>query len=242
MVIQVDEAKRLILDAVKPLDAVEVDLADAPGRVLAEEIVADRDFPPTDRSAMDGFAVRVDDIAADGATLEIEGEIRAGQPLGTQRVGPGRAFRIMTGAIVPPGADAVVMVEVTETDESGTRVRTPGRPEPGQHIRRRGEDLAAGTTVLRPGALIGAAEIAALASVGRTRTRVHRAPVVRVLSTGDEIVEPSETPEDHQVRNSNAWSLLAQLEEIGIRGERLGVAPDRRAGLADALERGLASD
>ncbi|MDX1388502.1 MAG: molybdopterin molybdotransferase MoeA, partial [Acidobacteriota bacterium] len=188
--IDVEEAKRLILEEAAVLDVVEVAVTDAVGRVLAEEIVADRDFPPTDRSAMDGFAVRTEDIAEEGTTLDLAGEIRAGQPAGTTRVEPGQAIRIMTGAIVPPGADAVVMVEVTETDTSGTRVTIPGRPERGQHIRRRAEDLEAGTRVLEHGQTIGAAEIAALTSVGRTRVRVHRAPVVRVLSTGDEIVEP----------------------------------------------------
>ncbi len=152
--IDVDEAKRLILEEAAVLDEVEVGLGDALDRVLAEEILADRDFPPTDRSAMDGFAVRSEDIPEQGTTLNLVGEIRAGQPVGGTRVEPGQSIRIMTGAIVPPGADAVVMVEVTETEASGTRVKIPGPPESGQHIRRRGEDLEAGTRVLTRGSPI----------------------------------------------------------------------------------------
>jgi molybdopterin molybdotransferase len=239
--IPVDEAKRLILDDVDRLDVIEVGLDEARGRVLAEEVHADRDFPPTDRSAMDGFAVRSEDIPRTGAMLEIADEIRAGQTVGGITVGAGQAVRIMTGAIIPPGADAVVMVEVAES-VPGNRVKIPGPPEPGQHIRRRAEDLRAGERVIRRGAPIDAAEIATLTSVGHTRVRVHRPPVVRVLSTGDEIIDPEDRPDDHQIRNSNAWSLLAQLAEMGLAGENLGVAPDSRDGLAAALERGLEAD
>jgi molybdopterin molybdotransferase len=240
--IPVDEAKRLILGEVEKLDVIEVGLDGARGRVLAEEVHADRDFPPTDRSAMDGFAVRCQDIPENGATLEIAHEIRAGQAVDGITVGAGQAVRIMTGAIIPPGADAVVMVEVTEAVPGTNGVKIPGPPEPGQHIRRRADDLTAGQRVLQQGAPIDAAEIAALTSVGHTRVKVHRSPVVRVLATGDEIVDPAERPDDHQIRNSNAWSLLAQLEEMGLKGENLGVALDTREGLADALARGLDAD
>jgi molybdopterin molybdotransferase len=238
----VEEALRLLAGATAPLKVIELPLDRARGCVLAETVVADRDFPPTDRAAMDGFAVRSADLAHCGEGLEVAGEVRAGQPLGDLRVGPGQAVRIMTGSILPPGADAVVMVERTREQDGGVRVQVDDEPRPGQHVRRRGEDLARGRAVIEPGAPIHAAEIAALASVGHTSIRVHRTPVVHVLTTGDEIVEPDRVPGDHQVRNSNARALLAQLQELGIEGLNLGVAVDEREELDRVLRRGLEAD
>lgn len=240
--IEVSEAKRLLLESVHVLDTAEIDLALAPGSVLAEPIRADRDAPPTDRSAMDGFAVRVADLPAAGVLLRVAGEARAGRPADRAAVRPGEAVRIFTGAPLPPGADAVVMVELTEEDRSAGTVVIRDRPESGQNIRRRAEDAAAGETILEPGAILHAAEVAALASVGRTRVRVVRKPRVAVLSTGDEVVEPEATPLPHQVRNSNARTLLAQLAEIGIEGRYLGIARDERDALERAVRKGLDGD
>jgi molybdopterin molybdotransferase len=240
--IDVDEAKRLILEASRRLDVVEVALEDADRRVLADEIVADRDFPATDRSAMDGFAVRWDDVREPGRTLSLAGEVRAGRPAAGLQVEPGSCVRIMTGSPIPPGADTVVMVELTEEDADGAAVTFRGEPIRGQHIRVRGEDVRAGERVLAPGAPIHAAEIAALAAVGRTRVRVHRAPVVQVLSSGDEVVEPDVAPEPHQVRNSNARCLLAQLRGLGLSGRYLGIAPDTRDALDEAVVAGMTGD
>jgi molybdopterin molybdotransferase len=145
-------------------------------------------------------------------------------------------------AIVPPGADAVVMVERTEESADGSRVRIDAVPSPGDHIRRRAEDLEAGAEAVQPGLRLEAAEIAALTSLGKTRVRVHREPVVHVLSTGDEIVEPDRRPADHQVRNSNAHALVGQLAELGIDGRYLGIAGDDTTELDALLKQGLAGD
>jgi molybdopterin molybdotransferase len=143
---------------------------------------------------------------------------------------------------VPPGADAVVMVEQTEERRDERRVKIDDVPHPGQHIRRQGDDIERGRTAMEPGAPIHAAEIATLASVGHTTVRVHRTPVVHVLSTGDEIVEPDRTPARHQVRNSNARALLAQLADLGIAGRYLGIASDEHNVLDPLLGRGLEGD
>jgi molybdopterin molybdotransferase len=240
--IPVEDAKRLILEASRRLDVVEVSLDEALARVLAEDIPADRDFPAADRSGMDGYAVRWEDVREPGRTLSLAGEVQAGRPADDLRVEPGSCVRITTGSTIPPGADTVVMVELTSEDETGKQVTFQGEPMQGQHIRARGEDVRAGEQVLGTGAPIGPAEIAALASVGRTRARVYRAPVVQVLSTGDEVVEPDFTPGPHQVRNSNARCLLAQLRDLGLEGRYLGIAPDTREGLDEAVRNGLTGD
>ncbi len=225
---------------VLPTEAVPLDLTF--GRVLAEKVVADRDFPPTDRSAMDGFAVRAADFVDGAATLRLVGEVRAGQkPFGAP-VEAGQAVKIMTGAIVPEGADAVVMVERTREDREAAAVTCEDDPKPGQHIRRRAEELRSGQTVLEPGSPIHPAEIAALASVGCTRVDVYRRPQVAILSTGDEVVEPNRRPSDHQVRNSNGYALQAQLREMRIDACYLGIADDDRKGLGEALSFGLDTD
>jgi molybdopterin molybdotransferase len=241
-VISVRDALQLLEGAAHALDPVEVPLDACQGLVLAEAVAADRDLPPTDRSAMDGFAVRAEDIPQDGQELEVIGELRAGQAVGDLRVGAGQAARIMTGASVPPGADTVVMVERTTELDERRRVRIDERPGKGQHIRRRAEELRLGEVAVSPGAPIHAPEIAALASVGHTSVRVHRTPVVHVLSTGDEVVEPGRDAADHQVRNSNGYALLAQLADLGVAGRYLGIAGDERGVLEDRLDRGLAGD
>jgi molybdopterin molybdotransferase len=240
--IDVEEAKRMILEESRRLDVVEVELDDARACVLAEDVLADRDFPPTNRSAMDGFAVRWEDVQEPGRTLTLAGEVRAGRPVDDLRVEPGSCVRIMTGSTVPPGADTVIMVELTTEGTDAGTVTFQGEPIRGQHIRVRGEDVGAGENVLSRGAPIDAPEIAALASVGRTRARVYRAPVVQVLSSGDEVVEPEVTPAPHQVRNSNARCLLAQLRQLGLEGHYLGIAPDTREGLSESVRAGLNGD
>ncbi len=240
--ISVAEALDLLERESAPLEITTVPLAQAGGRVLAQPVAADRDFPPTDRSAMDGFAVRAADVVRRGAVLELVGEVRAGQPLGQLRLEAGQAARIMTGGIVPPGADAIVMVEKTAEVDGGRRVRIDDEVRRGQHVRVRGQDLACGRQVLEPGTPIRAAEIATLASVGQASVRVHATPVVHVLATGDEIVEPDRRPQEHQVRNSNAHALLGQLAEAGIAACYLGIAGDEPQPLRQAIVRGLAGD
>jgi molybdopterin molybdotransferase len=240
--LKVADALKILLDAVSPLPSVEVPLEDALGRTLVERVVADRDFPPTDRSAMDGFALRGADCAEAGRVLAVTGEVRAGKDAGAIFVGVGETVRIFTGGVIPRGADAVVMVELTEEDRALSTVVVKERPEPGQHIRRRGEDLRAGNTVIEPGTIVRATEIAALAAVGCTRVTVVRPPRVAVMSTGDEVVEVDANPAPHQVRNSNAAMLLAQLQSMRVEARYLGIAGDECAALDAMIADGLTGD
>lgn len=240
--IELDRARELLFGEADALDTEEIPLDQAYGRVLRRAVPADRDFPPTDRSAMDGFAVQAGDLGEDERVLEVVGESRAGGPSEGLRVESGQAARIMTGGVVPPGADAVVMVEKTHSNDSRDRVTVNDRPEPGQHIRHRGQDLKRGESALQPGVPIHAPEIAALSSVGALRLLVSRKPAVSVLATGDEIVEPDRTPLPHQLRNSNSPALLAQLRELELEGRYLGIAGDDREDLRRRIRQGLAGD
>ena len=197
------DAREVVLREVRArlaLPSVEtVELNDCAGRMLAEDVVADRDYPPFDRSMRDGFAVRAADIPGRF------GEVRAGEVFSGE-VGPGEAVEIMTGAPVPVGADAVVMVEhcLGGSTERAAAV--------GDNISPRGCEAAAGSVVLERGARLNYAGIACLASVGRTSVQVFARPRVAILLTGDEIVDASDTPTGSQIRNSNAWSLAAQVD------------------------------
>jgi len=239
--IGVDEAKRLLLHEAAVLGSAEVPLEQALGRVLAEEIRADRDLPPASVSSMDGFALRAADATAPGASLRVVGEAKAGCPP-RGPLGPGEAVRIFTGAILPPAADAVVMVELTREDRAARMVELLERPAAGQNVRVRGEDLREGERVLPAGAPVHSAEVAALAAVGRTTVRVYRPPSIAVLATGDELVGTDRAPLPHQVRNSNASALLAQVREMGLEASDLGIAADEPEDLSLKLARGLGAD
>lgn len=239
--ISVEEARSLLLAAVSPLPPVEVGLEEAWGRVLSQEVRADRDAPAAPRSAMDGYAVRAEDLRAAG-TLRLVGEVRAGAPPPERALEPGEAMRIFTGAVVPPGADAVVMLEATEEEIGSGTVRFREGATLGQNVRARGEDRRRGDLVLGPGTPIHAPEVAALAALGQRLLRVHRTPAVHVVSTGDEVVPVEADPADHQVRNSNSWGLRAQLRELGLAAVDLGIAPDRVEDLRERLRQGLAGD
>jgi molybdopterin molybdotransferase len=232
----------LLAGVAEPTEVVRLPLDACFRLVLAEAVLADRDTPASDRSAMDGFAVRAADAKQPGARLRVAAEVRAGESAAGVRVEPGTAARILTGATLPDGADSVVMLEhVEERSEDGTIV--VGRAvAPGDHVRTRASDLRAGETVVAPGRPIYAPEIAAMAAVGHTRVQVHRPPVVGLLSTGDEVVEPDRDPQAHQVRNSNAGMLLAQLRELGLGGTYLGTAGDTAGELREKLARALRSD
>lgn len=240
--IDVGTAKRLLLEAATPRPAIEVSLDTALGRALATDVVADRDFPATDRSAMDGFAVRSADASIPGTTLRIAGEVRAGASPDGIVVASGQAWRIFTGGVVPRGADAVVMVELAEEDRAAGTVVLREAPFAGQNVRRRGEDVRAGEGILRAGTVIGPAEVAALAAVGAVRVSVFAVPSVAILSTGDEIVDPGEAPLPHQVRNSNAPMLKARLRAMAVEPVLLGNVGDDRADLDAMLARGLSHD
>ncbi len=243
--IPVLEARERILERIRPLGVERVALGDALGRVLAEPLVAPRDQPPWDNSAMDGFAMRAADLA--GATpaapvrLDVIEEIPAGK-MPRHEVGPGQAARIMTGAPLPRGADTIVRIEDTEPAVTGGRVGIRVAAEVGRDVRRAGEDLRAGATVLEPGQLIGAAEIGVIATIGRSLVDVPLQPVVAILATGDELVEPSERLEPQHIVNSNGHALAAMVREAGAIPRNLGIARDDRDDLRDKLRRALGAD
>jgi molybdopterin molybdotransferase len=196
------------------------------------------DIPPFDKSAMDGYAVRSSDVVQGGKLVQ-KGSVQAGSDTLPQ-VGPGECVRIMTGAPVPSGADAVVMVEKTRAKSGGVIIDDQVRP--GQNICVKGEDLAAGRTVLKEGTRLNPAMIAVLATAGQTSPEVFSPPSVAVLSTGNELVEPGNTPGYGHIRNCNGPLLTALCREQGIEAAYLGIAPDSPAGLRDMLEKGLAHD
>lgn len=217
-----------------PVDSVPLDSAE--GRVMAEDARADRDFPPFDRSMRDGFAVRAADLPG---TLLLKDEVRAGQH-SEAVVNAGEAIEIMTGAPVPRGADAVVMVEHCE--RAGELVRMDRGLETGANIARRGSEACAGDAVLRAGSRLEYPGIAWLASTGARNVRVFARPRVAIVSTGDEIVDITKTPEPHQIRNSNAWSLAAQVTRAGGIAAPGPIARDTREETRAALEQALDSD
>jgi molybdenum cofactor synthesis domain-containing protein len=240
--IPLDDVQRAIFGAVTRLEPVDADPRDTLGLVLAERIIAPEAVPPFANTAMDGYAVQaVDTAGASEATpvrLRVVGELAAGHAP-TVKVGTGEAIRIMTGAPMPDGADAIVMVERT-TREGDDSVSVTLAVEPGQHVRRAGGDLEAGDVVFEPGAVLGAARIGVLATVDAQRARVYPRARVGVLSTGDELVE-SGPLSPGKIRDSNRPMLLAQLADAGAAPIDLGSAHDDEAvmtaTLADAIER-----
>lgn len=238
--VPVEEALEIVLREARALPGEEVTLEEALGRVLAEDVASNVDLPPFDRTAMDGYALRAADVAAVPAALDVIGEVRAGQ-WPDLTVGPGQAARIMTGAPVPPGADAVQQVEKTQPlDEF--RVTILAAVAAGANVAPRGSEARAGDVVLARGRVIDPAAIAVLASAGKARVRVARRPVLALLVTGDEIVDVAAAPGPGQIRNSNGPAVAAQARLAGAAVRLLGVAPDRQDALTEALRRGLAAD
>jgi molybdopterin molybdotransferase len=224
---------------IQPAPATEsVPLSEAHGRVLAQHVAADRDYPPFDRSARDGYAVRASEAHA-GAALICAGEIKAGD-VPTAFSGDGACLQIMTGAPVPSGADAVVMVEYTQRD--GNTVRFSRHTEISQNVIPQGCEAKRGQIVLRSGSRMGYAEIAQAAQVGAAEVSCSRRPRVAILSTGDEIVPYQQTPGPFQIRNSNAVSLAAQVRAAAGTPVLLGHAVDREAELQEKISQGLRED
>jgi molybdopterin molybdotransferase len=222
-----------VLAVVRPLAPIELGLLDAHGCVLAEDVVAPAPLPGFDNSAMDGYAVRAEDVTEVPVILPVVGDVAAG-PASPLRVQPGVCVRIMTGAMMPAGADAVVPLEWT--DGGVAKVRIDQRPDPGAYIRRAGEDVAVGEVVLTAGTHLGAAQIGLAAAVGRSRLVVRPRPRVVVLSTGSELVEPGEPVGPGQIRDSNSPALTAAAIEAGAIAYRVGIVPDDPRRLADTLE------
>lgn len=238
----VAEALAEIVAHVQHLPAVRVPLDDALGLVLAEEAVSDLDSPPFDKALMDGYAVCTADLVAGQATLRMIEEVLAGQAP-QRKVGRGEATRIMTGAPLPTGADAVVQVEHTrvDDDDSVVHIETTGIAA-GKNVLHRGESMRRGTRVLPVGRLIRPQEAGCLAELGKVTVGVYRRPRVAVLSTGDELVPVSAVPAPGQIRNSNETMLTAQLRQMGAEPVALGVARDSRAELSERINKGLACD
>ena len=242
-----EEAREKVIEVVRArrrlTPAERADLSEAFGRVLAEQIRADRDYPPFDRSTRDGFAVRAQDASAPGAALEVIGEIKAGDAF-AGRIGPGQCAQIMTGAAVPAGADAVVMLEHTKTTtaRAQTSVVIERSAEPGQNIVPRGSEAQAGQALLDRGMRLGYAELAVAAQVGHNHFTVFRRPRVAILSTGDEVVGVEDRPGPFEIRNSNGVSLAALATLAGAEPVQLGNSPDRADVLRAMIERGLAAD
>jgi molybdopterin molybdotransferase len=213
-------AASLVLDRTLFLGAETVPLVDCSGRVLAEEIVASASLPAFPSSAVDGYAVRAADA---GKALRVVGESAAGRPWESS-VEPGTAIRILTGGVLPEGADCVVMME--DVGLTGDVVTVPGGLKPGQNFHAPGADLRAGERVLPAGVQLGAAEIGLAAALGLAELRVGRRPRIALLSTGDELVEVGKTLARGQIHDSNRWALLAALREAGAEVRLLGIGPD----------------
>jgi molybdopterin molybdotransferase len=237
--ISVAEARQLILDSVRPLGDETVSLLDATGRVLAEAIESGILIPPADNSAMDGFALRAQDTARVPALLRVVDDLPAGRAP-RSKLGPGEAARIMTGAAVPEGADAVVMIEHTEP--AGDEVHVLASVAPGENVRRAGEDVRPGTPIAQPGDRLRPALIGMLAAIGRSSVRVAQRPRVAVLSTGDELVEPDRLTGDGRIVSSNSYNLQAALRELGCPVVYLGIAPDRPDEIEARFRQALACD
>jgi molybdopterin molybdotransferase len=219
-----------------------VELLAAAGRVLAEPVVADRDLPPFPRSTRDGYVVRSADLSQLPATLDVIGEIRAGEALDKipSNIGARQTASIMTGAPVPAGADAVVMVEYSSPQ--GAQVELTRGATAGENIVPRGAEAGEGSMLFDRGTRLNAATVALAASVGKSRLKVYKRPRVAVLTTGDEIVDVGVTPGPTQIRNSNSYSLAAQIEKAGGEAVLLPIAPDELQGLRRLIEEGLKAD
>lgn len=233
----VDDYLARVLASVTPLDPLELPLSSAQGCVLAEDVSAPWPLPSFDNSSMDGYAVRSADVAAatEGSpvSLTVIDDVPAGRQA-SEDVRPGTAIRIMTGAPVPMGADAVVPVE--RTDAGTEVVYITAAVDAGAYIRRAGEDVSTGDVVLRQGTLIGARQMAILAAVGSGHVRVHPQPRVAVISTGSELVDPG-TPLTHGlISDSNSYLLVAACREAGADAYRVGPVPDDEAAFLTAIE------
>jgi molybdopterin molybdotransferase len=232
----VADALAAVLAKAEPLASEDVPLDAAVGRVLTADLAALRTQPPADVSAMDGYAVRGDDVVAP-AVLRVIGEIAAGRPF-TGTIGPGEAARIFTGAVMPDGADTVVIQEVTSREGDDVAIK---RPEgKGRHVRRKGYDFAAGEVLLRKGQRLTTRGIALAGAMNHARVPLHRRPRVAVFATGDELVEPGTPPAPGQIVHSNGISLAALARTEGAEAIDFGIVPDQLDATVAAVRRARA--
>lgn len=235
--IELEEATRKLVTKARPLGTVEVPVLEALGRVLREDIKSPFPIPPFRKSAMDGYAVRCADVlnasAKSPVELQVLEDVPAGK-VGRHRVTKGTAARIMTGAPIPPGADAVVMVEYTERTTGGVRILQ--KAPKGKHVAPVGEDVRKGQRVLQAGGVIRAAEMGMIASTGRSKVKVGVKPKVRVLSTGSEVLAPGKGLKPGHIFDSNGYSLTGLAAARGAEAKFLGIAPDRKGALERKIE------
>lgn len=241
--VRVDEAQTLVLDCVQPGAVEKVALLDALHRVIAEDVIAPRDIPPHDNSAMDGYAVQHRDV--DGATQDRPADLKVLQvlPAGLMPehvVQPGTAIKIMTGAPMPDGADTVVQVE--HTNASDTDVAIYRAPKAGSNLRQRGEDIAAGDGIMAQQTWLRPAELGVLASVGKSQVMVYQRPRVAILATGDEIADLDDPDPHRKIINSNSYTIAGQVIEAGGVPVLLGVAKDTREEISQRIASGLQAD
>jgi molybdopterin molybdotransferase len=239
-VLTVDQAQARVLAALVPTGDESVMLGEAAGRVLAADVVATRTLPPWDASAMDGYAVRAADCVAPGAELPVVATIGAGHTA-PRALGHGEAMRIMTGAPLPSGADAVVMREHAE-ELPGGRVRLARTARPEDHVRRAGEDVCPEQTALAAGTVLRPGELGLLAALGCATLRVHRRPTVAIVSTGDELVDVEQAPGPGQIVSSNAFALAAQVRDAGGVPILHPITRDDPAALRERFADALAAD
>jgi molybdopterin molybdotransferase len=235
----VEEAQAMVMAEVSVLPDEIVSFPEARGRVLREDLIAVEDAPAADNSAMDGYALRAEDVATVPVQLRVIGDVPAGH-LAPGRVEAGTAMRIMTGAFVPDGADSVVQVELTDGGTELVTIRQGAAR--GANVRKRGEDMRAGDVVVRSGRPVGPAEMAILAALRKTSVRVGRRPTVAILSTGDELVDLTEPAAPGKIVNTNGPLLTALVEEAGAIARPLGIVRDTREATVAALEEAAASD
>ena len=239
--IDIDEAQRVVLSHVRPLDTEQVPLGEAGMRTLAEAVRCDIDMPPFDRAVMDGYAVRAIDTIAAPLRLRVVGRSAAGGS-GTCSVEAGEAVKINTGAPMPAGADAVVRIEATELSVSNAEVVVRESVTPGRFVTPKAAYVTAGSVILPNGTVLGPTEIAAAATAGVATVTVYRQPVVAILSTGDELIEVDRKPAGAQIRNSNQYVLQALAESAHCKIRLLGVAGDDENQLRCKIDAGLSAD
>lgn len=235
----VDEAQDKILSLVRRLAAEEIDLSDAVDRVLASDVHSDIDSPPHDKALMDGFALAATSVTRSGTTLEVVETITAGD-VPRRPIGPGQAARIMTGAVIPAGADAVVMFEETESTDAQVEIKSSVHAE--QNLLRRGTVMQDGELVLPQGRRLGPMDIGLLGEVGRDPVSVIRRPTVSVLATGNELVPAREIPPPGAIRNSNGPMIVSYAKSCGATVRDLGIGRDDPVELRRLIGEGLQSD
>ena len=241
--ISFDEALNNILSHIHALGFEKVSLLDALGRVIAEDIYAKRDIPPLDNSAMDGYALKFEDIQKaspkDPVRLEVIEDLPAGF-ISKKKIERGKAIRIMTGAPIPKGADAVIPVEETKKEDGAVLIFKAAAP--GENIRKSGEDVKKGDCVISQGDTLRPAEVGMLASVGRSFISVYQKPLVAILCTGDELVDVDGELDEVKIISSNSYTLAAQVKDCGAIPLQLGIAKDRKEEIEEKLRLGIRAD